>query len=330
MINLSAMDMGLSIGFFTMFFLFGSLNYASVFNIVPYINETAITIMSLLLLSGAMAKSAQIPLHSWLPGSMEGLKGITNFIFFVLFAYFFFFLINNTESSIEIYKSTLPLILKFIPKEKLNIITGNMLGDGSIQFAKNNKGLYTGEAKYAMTLDAYSINYLNHLFDAVYGEYSSSGIIPYPNINNPQHADKIVTQYSFKTKSHPLFTVLHSLWYKWNEEENRYVKIVPLNIKDMFSVVSLAYWIMDDGYFDSYGRTKTILLCTESFTKFECELLQSLLSNLNIKSTLKIRNKEKDRYRIRISKTSMDLLREIVTLYMHKDFMYKLGNEIIK
>jgi hypothetical protein len=27
---------------------------------------------------------------------------------------------------------------------------------------------------------------------------------------------------------------------------------------------------MDDGYFDSYGRTKTILLCTESFTKEEC------------------------------------------------------------
>jgi len=35
-------------------------------------NETAITIIALLLLSGAMAKSSQIPLHSWLPGSMEG------------------------------------------------------------------------------------------------------------------------------------------------------------------------------------------------------------------------------------------------------------------
>jgi hypothetical protein len=35
----------------------------------------------------------------------------------------------------------------------------------------------------------------------------------------------------------------------------------------MFSAVSLAYWIMDDGYFDGYGRTKTILLCKKSFTK---------------------------------------------------------------
>jgi NADH-ubiquinone oxidoreductase chain 5 len=65
-------DMGLSIGFFALFTLFGSLDYATIFSIVPFMNETAITIIGLLLLTGAMAKSAQIPLHSWLPGSMEG------------------------------------------------------------------------------------------------------------------------------------------------------------------------------------------------------------------------------------------------------------------
>jgi NADH-ubiquinone oxidoreductase chain 5 len=65
-------DMGLSIGFFAIFALFGSLNYATLFSITPFMNETAITIIGILLLSGAMAKSAQIPLHSWLPGSMEG------------------------------------------------------------------------------------------------------------------------------------------------------------------------------------------------------------------------------------------------------------------
>ena len=64
--------MGLSIGFFAMFALFGSLNYSTVFSIAPFMNETAITLIALLLLSGAMAKSSQIPLHSWLPGSMEG------------------------------------------------------------------------------------------------------------------------------------------------------------------------------------------------------------------------------------------------------------------
>lgn len=82
---------------------------------------------------------------------------------------------------------------------------------------------------------------------------------------------------------------------------------------------------MDDGYFDSYSRTKTIIICTESFTKEECMLLQSILKTLGIKTNLKIRNKDKDRYRIRISKTSMLLVRSLIRPYMHKIFIYKLG-----
>ena len=78
-------DMGLSIGFFALFALFGSLDYATIFNLTPFMNETVITIIALLLLTGAMAKSAQIPLHSWLPGSMEGLKIIIFYMYFSIF-----------------------------------------------------------------------------------------------------------------------------------------------------------------------------------------------------------------------------------------------------
>src|SRR5712675_791848 len=64
-------DMLLSIGFFAIFALFGTFNYSQIFTLAPYMNELAISIISLLLLGGALAKSANIPLHSWLPGSME-------------------------------------------------------------------------------------------------------------------------------------------------------------------------------------------------------------------------------------------------------------------
>jgi formate hydrogenlyase subunit 3/multisubunit Na+/H+ antiporter MnhD subunit len=64
-------DMILSIGFFALFGLFGTLNYETIFALAPNSNELAITIISLLLIGGSLAKSAQIPLHSWLPGSME-------------------------------------------------------------------------------------------------------------------------------------------------------------------------------------------------------------------------------------------------------------------
>lgn len=92
---------------------------------------------------------------------------------------------------------------------------------------------------------------------------------------------------------------------------------------------------MEDGYFDNYGRAKTVLLCTECFTKAECELLQQVLLSMGIKSSLKIRpsiSKDSQKgvtanknYRIRISKTSMPLLRSLVTPYMHQSMMYKLG-----
>ena len=196
-----------------------------------------------------------------------------------------------------------------------------MLGDGSINLSKINKG----EGKYSMTMDVYSLNYLNYLNDNIYSQFTNTKIYAYPNILLLQHRGKEITQYHFRTRVHPLYTALHHLWYKWDNELNKYIKIVPLNISEMFSEISLSYWIMDDGYFDSYGRTKTVLLCTESFTKEECIILQSLLEKLNIKSTLKVRDKINNRYRIRISKTSVDRVISLVKPHMHKDFLYKLG-----
>src|SRR3979490_821438 len=75
-------DMLMSIGFFAIFSIFGSLNYSEVFTLVPYINETPITIIALLLLGGALAKNANIPLHSWLPGSMEAFNGVKQLYLF--------------------------------------------------------------------------------------------------------------------------------------------------------------------------------------------------------------------------------------------------------
>lgn len=65
-------DMGVSIGFFGMFALAGSVNYSILFEIAPFVNETSITVISLLIFTGTMAKSAQLPLVTWLSNSMEG------------------------------------------------------------------------------------------------------------------------------------------------------------------------------------------------------------------------------------------------------------------
>ncbi len=65
-------DFFLTIGFFAIFFTFGTLDYGIIFSLAPYINTNVITFISILLLLGAAAKSAQLGLHIWLPYAMEG------------------------------------------------------------------------------------------------------------------------------------------------------------------------------------------------------------------------------------------------------------------
>src|SRR5919197_3335864 len=50
----------------------GTLEYFGVFAQVDGLSSTMVTLIALGLLGGALAKSAQLPLHTWLPDAMEG------------------------------------------------------------------------------------------------------------------------------------------------------------------------------------------------------------------------------------------------------------------
>jgi NADH-ubiquinone oxidoreductase chain 5 len=65
-------DTFLSVAFFVAFWAFGNLDYATIYSLSPYMNETVLTIIGLLFLFAAMGKSAQLGLHMWLPDAMEG------------------------------------------------------------------------------------------------------------------------------------------------------------------------------------------------------------------------------------------------------------------
>ena len=60
------------LGLALMFTEFRSWSYADVFARVGDANPGAVTAIGLLLLVGAVAKSAQLPLFTWLPDAMQG------------------------------------------------------------------------------------------------------------------------------------------------------------------------------------------------------------------------------------------------------------------
>jgi len=75
-------DFGLALGIFAIYITFNSVEYSTVFALVPFFVEESLcflglecnllTLIGILLFIGAVGKSAQLGLHTWLPDAMEG------------------------------------------------------------------------------------------------------------------------------------------------------------------------------------------------------------------------------------------------------------------
>jgi hypothetical protein len=411
-------DYFLTIGFFTIFYTFGSLDYAIVFSLAPYINVNVITLIALLLLVGAAAKSAQIGLHIWLPFAMEGDRYednynsiywikknslyIYNVILFRLknkkiniFLFNFSFCphsalqsgdkyisgnsdsrcsmklnksnkrrnsliwvydINNSilvekapfktktecAENLGINRGTVRAYLESgklyknkwifsyvilnkeelskwkIPSKVMEIITGELLGDGYINYNIRTTGKHNGRLEF--TFSAKNIEYAKYLkYKALDFICTDSELTPWPN---PKKTNKKPTQYWFCTKSLPIFRELHTFWYK--KINNKLKKVLPSNIEELITPVSLAHWIMGDGYSANGG----VKICTDNFSEEEVlRLINILNKKFELKCTINRRITSKGNlvWRIYISKLCMEKLKELIIPYFIPEMLYKLS-----
>jgi NADH-quinone oxidoreductase subunit L len=117
-------DFGFLLGIAAIFGYFGSLDYATVFTLAPSLSHTTIsilpginwsllTLICILLFVGAMGKSAQIPLHVWLPESMEGPTPISALIHAATMVTAGVYMVARMSPLFELSTTALSVVLLF-------------------------------------------------------------------------------------------------------------------------------------------------------------------------------------------------------------------------
>ncbi|MBE2295204.1 MAG: NADH-quinone oxidoreductase subunit L [Phycisphaerales bacterium] len=115
-------DFGFLLGIAAVLMAFNSLDYADVFaaaplmadmtiQIIPGFDWSLITVTCILLFIGAMGKSAQVPLHVWLPDSMEGPTPISALIHAATMVTAGIFMVARMSPLFELSETALSFVL---------------------------------------------------------------------------------------------------------------------------------------------------------------------------------------------------------------------------
>ena len=111
-------DFGFLLGIALVLMYFGSLDYAEVFaslnnvtGVTMLDGASVITVICVLLFIGAMGKSAQVPLHVWLPGSMEGPTPISALIHAATMVTAGIFMVSRMSPMFELSETALIVVM---------------------------------------------------------------------------------------------------------------------------------------------------------------------------------------------------------------------------
>ena len=187
------------------------------------------------------------------------------------------------------------------------VLIGNILGDIYMRRFSNYSN-----TRLIFRQGSNNSDYLLHLY-SLFEKYVNTP--PSVTTITDSVTGSIRYNLSFTTLALPCFNSLYEKFYVNGK------KVVPSNIADILTSVSLAYWIMDDGGFTGSG----LKLYTNAFSQNELQLLVEALSkNFSIKASIhktSIKNQET----IYISKNQLPLVINLVRDHMHPSMLYKLN-----
>jgi hypothetical protein len=199
-----------------------------------------------------------------------------------------------------------PLIITDYLKQAL---IGLILGDVSLEKATSNSNV-------RLRFDQSSSIHSSYLY-FLYNLFKDYTLTPPKSTNRKpdKRTGKIYNSLIFKTRMLPCNNFLWDLFYK-----NR-IKIVPLNIQELLTEVSLAFWIMDDG---GLGQSGQLILHTNSYSSDEVDLLIKVLKcKFNIQSRKSL--KKVGQWIIIIPRREVYKVAELTADHFHSSMLYKIG-----
>ena len=194
-----------------------------------------------------------------------------------------------------------------LTQENKEILCGTLLGDSSIQYYKKYRWaapIYKcdhgeNQKEYAELL-AYKLSNLNITFKEYY--------------RLDKRTNKMYTTYCVKSACNP------TLFEYYNELYNTGKKEITSKFLENFTIKSLAYLYMDDGYADQH----TAYICTDNFSEESKKILKEYLKKVfNLHFSIVNHGKY---YRMRLSQCDFPRFCELVKPYIIKSLQYKLNS----
>lgn len=197
-------------------------------------------------------------------------------------------------------------------KEK-EIFVGILLGDGSLR--TNTDHVTTCAAEFRSKVRPY----IEHEYE-LFKPWTTQGI----------NTIKQTGVFGFATRSLPQFAEFKGFYIFAAKDPNtktksrKKIKIVPPNIEELVTPISLAYWFMDDG--SARFGSKGMKFHTDNFTKDETERLAAMLRNkfgIICKAIPTNATKKPGQYIIELPAASYDKFKDLVYQHILPCFHFK-------